>query len=216
MILPKSNSVSFIRNLFKYFERKEKNKKINKNIKNNKLDKKIGTEDINKKIFKGFNFLSMNKSILETLFRKTPLKIKSGLLTSMSDEKINSEFYLSPFSNSYGYILDVLSEKIGFMKGSINMIYPKIAKVKFKIKELERTDEFKKLYKISKIKKEKFNSENNTNKYEKQDRIYKKVKPKKIIKNFFTKYPINYQKIGEKTYSKMYSMKNKQFFIDKE
>ena len=216
LILPKSNSVSFIRNLFNFFDKKVKKKKIIKNIKNNNSDEKIRIEDINKKIFKGFSFLSMNKSVLDTLFKKTPIKIKSGLLTSMSEEKINSDVCLSPFSNSYGYILDDLSEKIGFMRGSINMIYPKISKAKYQIKELERTDEFKKISKITKIKKNKYNSENIENIYEKIDKIYNRIKPKKVIKKFFTKYPINYQKKGEKIYSKMYTMKNQHFFIEKD
>ena len=52
----------------------------------------------------------------------------------MSEEKIKSHNLVNPLSNSYGNILNEISEKIGFMKGSINMIYPKISQAKYEIK----------------------------------------------------------------------------------
>ena len=221
LILPKSNSsesVSFIRDILNRYKKNLKNKKILKNIKINNLENKKKEEEINNKIFKGFNFLTMNKSALEILFKKTPIKINKGLLTCIEDEKIKSNIYLNPFFNSYGYILDDLSEKLGFMKGSINIIYPKISHAKYQLKDLNRTEEFNK---VDKNKKQNNNKENkslekNNIKYENKIKVYNNMEPKIIIKKCFTKYPIYIRRKGEhSSSSKMYSFKRQQLFMEK-
>lgn len=218
LILPPSDKVSFISNILKTYKKSENNKNRKNILKNIRKNNEKKEEEINKKIFKGFSFLSMNKAVLETLFKKTPLKIKTGVLTSIEDENIKSHIRLNPFLNSYGYILDDLSEKIGFIKGSINMIYPKISKAKYLCKEFDKTED-NELYnkrrpKIIKIKSKSL--EGNNNIYEKKIKLYNDVKPKIIIKKFFSKYPINRGRNGENDCSsKMYSFKKKRFFIEK-
>ena len=204
LILQKSNSISFISNILNTFKKCE-DKKIKK--KNNK--------DINKNLLKGFSFLAMNKSVLETLFKKTPIKIKSGILTSLSNEKKNSDIFLTPFTNSYGYLLDDLSEKIGFMKGSINMIYPKVSKVKYHFQDIERNNEFNNY--CSEKAKNNFGRKSleNDKTIKNKIKLFNAIKPKIIIQKFLTKYPINIKRKGENEFSsKMYSLKRQQLFRD--
>jgi len=206
LILQKSNSISFISNILNTFKKCE-DKKIKKTKKNNK--------EINKNLLKGFSFLAMNKSVLETLFKKTPIKIKSGILTSLSNEKKNSDIFLTPFTNSYGYLLDDLSEKIGFMKGSINMIYPKVSKVKYHFQDIERNNEFNNY--CSEKAKNNFGRKSleNDKTIKNKIKLFNAIKPKIIIQKFLTKYPINIKRKGENEFSsKMYSLKRQQLFRD--
>ena len=225
LFIPKSNSIGFISKILKSYRKKQKIKNSILNTKSK--DKNIKTdilEDNNNKdnkLFKGLGLFLMNKSVIKTLFRKTPIKIKSGVITCLSEDKIKSDIFLNPFSNSYGCLLDDLSEKIGFMKGSMNMIYPKISQSQYKINEIERT---KKIIEMNKnIKKKKYNHHRNksldsNNRLMKSNiKLFNTIKPKKIIKKFFTKYPINIPKKGEKAFSsKMYSLKRQQKFIENE
>ena len=222
LILPKSNSsnsVSFIRDILNRYRKNCKNKNILKNIKINNLENKKKEEDKDNKILKGFSFLTMNKSTLEILFKKTPIKIQKGHLTCIEDEKIKSNIYLNPFYNSYGHILDDLSEKLGFMKGSINIIYPKISHAKYQFKDFEKTEELKKIDKNKIQTKNKVNKslERKDIKYENKIKFYNNIEPKIIIKKCFTKYPIYIKRKGDhSSSSKMYSFKRQQLFMEKE
>ena len=220
LILPKSNSsdnVSFIREILNRYRKNLKNKNIIKKIKINNLENRKKEEEINKKIFKGFSFLTMSKTSLEILFKKTPIKINKGLLTCIEDEKIKSNIYLNPFNNSYGHILDDLSEKLGFMKGSINIIYPKISHAKYQFKDFEKTEEFNKIEKNKRTKNYKENKSSEKNINQNKVKFFKKDEPKIIIKKCFTKYPIYIRRKGENaSASKMYSFKRQQLFMEKE
>lgn len=205
--------------IFKTFKSYRKNRllkniKLSQKLKENNTNNDLledKNEKINTKIFKGLGIFTMNKSILETLFRKTPLKIKTGVLTNVSKEKFNTNLLLNPFSNSYGHILSDLSVKLGFMKDSINMIYPM---VRFKgYESLKKNNELCKKIKIKKM--------NNKYKIEGLDsnetinknyiKLYNTIKPKRIIKHCFTKYPINIPRKGEKAFSsKIYSLRRRQ------
>ena len=219
LIIPKSDRVSFISNILNTYKKNEKNRNILKNIKKkNKLNNEKKEEN-NKNIFKGFSFLSMNKSMLDTLFKKTPIKIKTGVLTSIEDEDMKSRIRLNPFSNSYGYILDELSEKIGFIRGSINMIYPKISQAKYQLKEFEKADYTNKLFNKTrkKIIKVSNSFDRSKNIYGKKLKLFNDTKPRMIIRKFFTKYPISIGRKGENVCStKMYSLKKQRFFIIKD
>jgi hypothetical protein len=207
-IIPKKPKIGLIKRVFESYRKSQTMKDI-------KLTKKIKdkNEQLDIKVLKGLGIFSMNKSIIDTLFRKTPLKIKNDVLTILSKEKANSNIYLNPFLNSYGYLLDDLSEKIGFMKDSINMIYPMM-----KIKNNIRTKKNNELYKKIKIKKNRYKIEelnNDENIKRNNIKLYKIVKPKTIIKNFFTKYPVTIPRNGDKGFSsKKYSLKRQQKLID--
>ena len=58
----------------------------------------------------------------------------------MIDDKNNKEkknitqLILNPFSNSYGVLLNNLAEKIGFLKGSMDILYPQITQKRYQIR----------------------------------------------------------------------------------
>ena len=222
--LPKSYSVGLINDIISSYNKNNKNKSViikdvnNNDHKKNNTKNDTKSEDINKKMFKGFTFLPMNKSLLKTLFKKTPIKIKSGVLTSIPNNKFKSDIFLNPFSNSYGPVLDNLSERIGFMKGSINMIYPKIAQTKYQIKTYERINEYKDIVKKRKMKKSWRNKSVDNKKIVpgNKNMLYSMAEPKKIIQFFPTKYPVKIINNGNNLISsKMYSLRRqKNFFVN--
>jgi hypothetical protein len=127
--LTTTNKIHLIDNLLKIYKRKNIDDKTNITIKAKKIDKKENKkEEANNNILKGFNFISGCKSELKILFQKTPIKIQNSIPSK------GKKFILNPITNSYGNLLDNLSEKIGFMKDSMDMIYPKISQAKFMIK----------------------------------------------------------------------------------
>ena len=222
--LPKSYSVGLINDIISSYNKNNKNKSViikdvnNNDHKKNNTKNDTKSEDINKKMFKGFTFLPMNKSLLKTLFKKTPIKIKSGVLTSIPNNKFKSDIFLNPFSNSYGPVLDNLSERIGFMKGSINMIYPKIAQTKYQIKTYERINEYKDIVKKRNMKKSWRNKSMDNKKIVpgNKNMLYNMAEPKKIIQYFPTKYPVKILNNGNNLISsKMYSLRRqKNFFVN--
>ena len=137
----------------------------------------------------------------------------------MSEEKIKSHNLVNPLSNSYGNLLNEISEKIGFMKGSINMIYPKISKVKYDMKAYERKKEYTEYIKDKKnnIKRKYNNSVEDTKKPDgNRIVIYNISKPKKITQTYMTKCPIKVFKNGDEYFTKMYTLRRQRKFIVEE
>ena len=68
--------------------------------------------------------------VLKNLFQKSQIKIKTNVFDrALSKYKLrNNKVLLNPFMNSYGVMLENLSDKIGFIKGSLDLVYPKIIK----------------------------------------------------------------------------------------
>ena len=207
---PQSYSVNFISKIMKVYNKtaeskndanKEKENKNNKKEMNEKdIKEEIIIDDIDKDIF--------NHITLKTLFQKKSAKIKSGVLDdAIIDKKINNnDILLNPFINSYGILLDRMSEKIGFMKGSMDIIYPKITQKKYEIRTLEKRN--KKIRRSSS--QENIKIQNN-----KANNIFN-IKQKKITQSIFTKYPINIRKIGQNMLAtKIYSFKGKKDLINK-
>ena len=214
-----SQNIDFINDIINTYNRSQSNKDKNiliKKIKQNNINNKKKLEEENKKLLKEFNFLPINKSVLKTLFRKIPIKIKKDALTTMSEEKIKSHNLVNPLSNSYGNILNEISEKIGFMKGSINMIYPKISQAKYEIKAYERNKEYTEYIKDKKnnIKRKYNNSvEDNKNPNGNKIVIYNISKPKKITQTYMTKCPIKVFKNEDEYLIKMYTLRRQRKFV---
>ena len=182
---------------------KEKEKDNNKKDNNEVDDKeKIIIDDIDKETF--------NHISLKTLFQKNNAKIKSGILDeALKDKKIdNNDVLLNPFTNSYGILLDRMSIKVGFMKGSMDIIYPKITQKKYQIRTLESK-------KIKLNFKKTSSQENIKNQNNELNHLFN-IKQKKIIQWFYTKYPINIKGISKNMLSsKMYSFKGKKGLMTK-
>ena len=214
-----SQNIDFINDLINTYNISQNNKDKNiliKKIKQNNINNKKKLEEENKKLLKEFNFLPINKSVLKTLFRKIPIKIKKDALTVMSEEKIKSHNLVNPLSNSYGNLLNEISEKIGFMKGSINMIYPKISKVKYDMKAYERKKEYTEYIKDKKNNiKRKYNNSVEDTKNPDGNRIviYNISKPKKITQTYMTKCPIKVFKNGDEYFTKMYTLRRQRKFV---
>ena len=216
LLSPQSYSVNFIRNILNLYNRnnlntKESKDKENENTKKEyKRKKDLNEEEKEKNILNNIGLNTFNHLSLKTLFQKNSPKIKNGVLNeAIIDNKIkNNDIFLSPFSNSYGILLDLMSEKVGFMKGSMDIIYPKITQKKYQIRTLERKrfkNNFKKSSSQESIKNQ--NSEIN--------HLFN-IKQKKIIQSIYTKYPINIKGMGQNMLStKMYSFKGQKELITK-
>jgi hypothetical protein len=198
--LPDSNKVIFINKILNLNKTKNKHMKI-------KLNKKSKEEkeqkEINNKLLKGFNILAGNKSALKVLFKKTPIKIKDCV--PYLEKRVKSQIFLNPITNSYGNLLDNLSEKIGFMKDSMNMIYPKISKAKYEScgpsKEIE----------LTKRKRSLISDYNIYQNFRKSKSILYKIKKRKINNTIYSKYPIysRNKNMGEIFTTKIYSLNRK-------
>jgi hypothetical protein len=214
-----SQNIDFINDIINTYNRSQSNKNGNiliKKIKQNNINSKKKLEEENKKLLKEFNFLPINKSVLKTLFRKIPIKIKKDALATMSEAKIKSHNLVNPLSNYYGSLLNEISEKIGFMKGSINMIYPKITQAKFEMKAYQRKKEFTEYIRDKKnIIKRKYNNSVEDTKNPDGNRIviYNISKPKKMTQTYMTKCPIKVFKNGEEYFTKMYTLRRQRKFL---
>lgn len=217
ILSPKSYNINFINNLINLYdknnENKIKNENIQKNDDNNKIDEinEEKEESQDKKIFNVLGFDSFNQISLKTLFKKNAAKVKSGILDEiLVDRKINNnDLFLHPFSNSYGSLLDTMSEKVGFMKGSIDILYPKITQKKYQLRTIQKKKELNRLNDDS--------QENNENqKNEIKNNIYNINKEKKVFQSIFTKYPINIKHNGRNIcFSKFYSYKGLKHLLRK-
>ena len=149
------------------------------------------------------NLLTGNKSTLSLLFHRIPIKMKP-CLPQLYRNETQSETILNPIINSYGNVLDDLSEKIGFMKDSINMIYPRISKAKYIMKG--PTIQFKSVKRSRSV-----IDDNNINKNKSQNILYK-INKRKNIQTFYSKYPLDSRNIKSKEHLlpyTMYSLKRK-------
>ena len=143
---PKSYNVNIVNDIDKIF--KEKNKenneeelatKSNKGVNVKEEDRKKEINDENKLVSNsGFN--SYYQIMLKNIFNKNMAKIKSGILDGVIiDYNLeNNDIFLNPFYNSYGLMLEDVTEKIGFMKGSLDLVYPKIIQKKYQLKAEQR------------------------------------------------------------------------------
>lgn len=216
-----SQKVGFINDIINTYNKSQnENKNIFvKKVKQNNINNKKKIEEENKKLLKEFNFLLINKSVLKTLFRKIPIKIKKDVLSTASEDKIKSHNLANPLSNSYGNILNEISEKIGFMKGSINMIYPKISKAKYEIKKSKRKIEFSEyLREKKKNMKRRYNNsvEDTKNPDGSKIVIYNIPKPKVITQTYITKCPIKVFKHGDEYFTKMYTLRRQRKILTDE
>ena len=214
-----SQNIDFINDIINTYNRSQSNKNKNimiKKVKQNKINSKKKLEEENKKLLKEFNFLPINKSVLKTLFRKIPIKIKKDALTSMSEDKNKPNNLVNPLSNSYGNLLNEISEKIGFMKGSINMIYPKISQAKYEMKAYERKKGYTEYIREKKNNiKRKYNNSVEDTKNPDGNRIviYNISKPKKMTQTYMTKCPIKVFKNEEEYFTKMYTLRRQRKFL---
>ena len=196
--LPRSSKVYFINTLLKQYKIKNKDKNLEKIKMRIKLNKKINNgsnepeeEIINSKLLKGFSLLSGNKSALKILFRKRPIKVGNTL---------------NPIMNSYGNILDDLSGKIGFMKDSMNLIYPKVSQAKYLFNGIKI--DFDSVQKNRSLI-EDYNI--NQNKIKSKFILYQ-IKKKKINQTVYSKYPLslnNKSKSEKILTAKIYSLRRK-------
>lgn len=207
---PQSHCVNFIRNIINLYNKNNDNKNEvnNENIKTNNNNNKNKKENENKDTdnFDGMN--TFNQISLKNLFQKNTAKIKNDVLNDIVvDKKIkNNDIFLNPFTNSYGVLLDLMSEKVGFMKGSMDILYPKITQKMYQIRTLERKtkNDMKRSssqenYKIQYLG---FNNNNNFN-----NKLFN-LKQKKSFQSIYTRYPVSVKKIGQNKWaSKMYSFK---------
>lgn len=211
---PQSHCVNFIRNIMNLCTKNNDNKnEVNKeNIKSNNNKNKNENENKNIDNFDDIN--TFNQLSLKNLFQKNNPKIKNDVLNViMADKKIkNSDIFLNPFTNSYGVLLDLMSEKLGFMKGSMDILYPKITQKMYQIRTLEKKSKnhikrssSQENYKIQNLR---FN--NNTN-----NKLFN-LNQKKIIQSIYTRYPVSIKKIGQNKWTnKMYSFKGQKDLINK-
>ena len=218
---PKSNDINFINDLIKlYNEENKDNKKdnINKNIfitkKDNKINKGINVKEKDDKndednIVSSSGFNSYNQIILKNLFQKKKAKVKLGILDRviLQYNLMNDDILLNPFYNSYGLMLDDVSERVGFMKGSLNLVYPKIIQKKYQIKAEQSV---KKIGLMRSTSQENFKR----NKNDIKDNIFTINKDKIISQSVYTKYPM-YIKLKGKFSPHMYSFKGQKRFSHK-
>ena len=219
-----SNNVNFVNRLLKLYHEENKqnkdNRKEEENIlkQNNKFKKlpirtksfkKILANDKEKEIEEkkdedkllyssGFN--SYNQISLKNLFLKKKAKVKSGILDRVIfDYNLqNEDILLHPFSNSYGDMLEDLSGKVKFMKGSIDLVYPTIIQNKYKIKAKQSINKINFLNSNS--------QENFNNKNDIKNIIFSINKDKNKTQTVFTKYPM-YIKLKGKFSPHMYTLK---------
>jgi hypothetical protein len=219
-----SNNVNFVNRLLKLYHEENKqnkeNRKEEENIlkQNNKFKilpirtksfKKILANDKEKekeekkdedKLLYSSGFNSYNQISLKNLFLKKKAKVKSGILDRVIfDYNLqNEDILLHPFSNSYGDMLEDLSGKVKFMKGSIDLVYPTIIQNKYKIKAKQSINKINFLNSNS--------QENINNKNDIKNIIFSINKDKNKTQTVFTKYPM-YIKLKGKFSPHMYTLK---------
>ena len=155
--------------------------------------------------------------MLKNLFQKYPTKIRTDLLDRVLSEYEfkNNKILLKPFNNSYGIILENLSEKIGFMKGSLDIVYPKIIRKKYQIRmkqqQSEKTKNNNDTLKSNSLE----NTKSNKNKNIVKDDLYIIInKDKKASQSIHTKYPKSV-KIKGKITPNMYSFRGQNHLYHK-
>ena len=208
---PKSNDINFINNIIKENkENKEENEEeyIIKKDNDMKIVKEKGIQNDEDKFVSSSGFDSYNQIILKNLFQKNKAKVKSGILDRVIlDYNLqNNDILLNPFYNSYGVMLDDVSEKVGFMKGSLDLVYPRIIQKKYQIRAKQS---------IKKLGLFRSTSQNNFKRNENDIKnIIFTIKNKDISQSIFTKYPM-YIKLKGKFSPHMYTFKGRNRFYHK-
>ena len=221
-----SNNVNFVNRLLKLYHEENKQNKENRKEEENILKqnntfkklpirtksfKKILANDKEKekeekkdedKLLYSSGFNSYNQISLKNLFLKKKAKVKSGILDRVIfDYNLqNEDILLHPFSNSYGDMLEDLSGKVKFMKGSIDLVYPTIIQNKYKIKAKQSINKINFLNSNS--------QENINNKNDIKSIIFSINKDKNKTQTVFTKYPM-YIKLKGKFSPHLYSLLEK-------
>jgi hypothetical protein len=195
--IPESQKVSFINELTnKIYSKTPKN-----NLTNLKLVKSKSDSSILKK-----NKLDKKdeKMINEILFdRMKTRNLKNKNANGEICDDVTSQVNLEPFMNSYGKILYDSIRKSDFIINTINVIYPKVSKTHFFIKDLRnKKNEMLRAHSYISF----LPLQNNTN-----NRIYK-INPIKRTIKVHSKYPINFSKTNYNHF--FYRSKSKQILYD--
>ena len=202
----KKIGVNFFKNNDEGYNLKEnKRNRVGIKLNQDKNRKKKDKSEYNKKdnIVTSSKFDSLKKLIPKNVFQKSKIKVKSGVLDGIIlDYNLNNNGILSkPFNNSYGFMLNLVSEKVKFLKGSLDMIYPSIIQKKYEIKA-NQIDKKVDLLRNSSL--ENFKG----NRIDIKKDIYKINKNKKIFQSVFAKYPI-YIKVKGKFSPHLHSLMEK-------
>ena len=185
------------RNINFFSDKKNNNEKKEKKIN----IKKVQRRNIKDNLVKSPKFNSFNKTILNNIFQKSKTKVKLGILDGviLNYKLDNNDIITKPFNNSYNFMINIISDKIKFLKNSLNFIYPSIFRKRYLIKENQN----KKNNLLRNISQEVFRR----NKNEVKNDIYKINEDKKVSQSVFTKYPI-YIKLKGKYSPCLYSLRN--------
>ena len=185
------------RNINFFSDKKNNNEKKEKKIN----IKKVQRRNIKDNLVNSPKFNSFNKTILNNIFQKSKTKVKLGILDGviLNYKLDNNDIITKPFNNSYNFMINIISDKIKFLKNSLNFIYPSIFRKRYLIKENQN----KKNNLLRNISQEIFRR----NKNEVKNDIYKINEDKKVSQSVFTKYPI-YIKLKGKYSPCLYSLRN--------
>jgi len=185
------------RNINFFSDKKNNNEKKEKKIN----IKKVQRRNIKDNLVNSPKFNSFNKTILNNIFQKSKTKVKLGILDGviLNYKLDNNDIITKPFNNSYNFMINVISDKIKFLKNSLNFIYPSIFRKRYLIKENQN----KKNNLLRNNSQEIFRR----NKNEVKNDIYKINEDKKVSQSVFTKYPI-YIKLKGKYSPCLYSLRN--------
>ena len=197
-IRKKSLNFSVKRNT-NFFREKKKN--------NEKEDKKISTinevqgRNIKDNLVESPKFNSLNQTILNNIFKKSKIKVKLGILDEviLNYKLDNNDIITKPFNNSYTFMINIISDKIKFLKNSLNFIYPSILRKRFQRKANQNLKKNNSPRNFSQeiIRRNKINIKND---------IFKINKSKKVSQSVFAKYPI-YIKLKGKYSPNFYSLR---------
>ena len=174
---------------------------------NEKEDKKISTinevqgRNIKDNLVESPKFNSLNQTILNNIFKKSKTKIKLGILDEviLNYKLDNNDIITKPFNNSYTFMINIISDKIKFLKNSLNFIYPSILRKRFQRKANQnlKKNNLSRNFSQEIIRRNKINIKND---------IFKINKSKKVSQSVFAKYPI-YIKLKGKYSPNFYSLR---------
>ena len=186
--------ISFLKNLIG----KTRNKSNENNL---KMIKTKSPKLISKKNKLNRQEEKMVNGILFDRLKSRNLKNKNANGEICDD--VTSQVNLEPFMNSYGKILYDSIRKSDFIINTINVIYPKVSKTHFFIKDLRnKKNEMLRAHSYISF----LPLQNNTN-----NRIYK-INPIKRTIKVHSKYPINFSKTNYNHF--FYRSKSKQILYD--
>ena len=222
---PNSYDINFINDIIKLYDEESKENKKNKdninyeefltyNDNSTKLNKGISVKEKEQidedNILTTSGFNSYNQIILKNLFEKRNAKVKSGILDRIIlDYNVqNNDILLNPFYNSYGGMLNDVYDKVKFIKGSLDLVYPRIIQKKYQIRAKQS---IKKIAFLRSLSQQNFNKRNQN---DIKNNLFSINKDKKISQSVFTKYPV-YIKLKGKFSPNMYTIKGSERFNHK-